>query len=493
MSRCAVCGSHYHWVRDCPDKDEQVPVKKQKKRENPSWKRTEEAFEATTEADDDAKEESLITVALAANISLLEECWNHGILDSACTKSIAGVIWYENFTATLPDDLEIKTTKSNAQIMFGNSGRQSALFRAILPIEIAGVKCTLEADIIDGNLPLLISKEAMKRGKMTMNFDQGKAFFQGRQLNLSLTSSGHYKVPILRSNGSKTSSLALITGNSSKLQFLTQKQLHKLHRQFGHCTVEALKKLLSKAQIEYDNVILEKIVKSCQTCLENGRESRKPHVSLPLSNSFNQVLAMDLTETDKKETILHVICTFSRYSIAIAISDKQAETILEALLNNRIMIFGAPDTAILTDNGREFNNQHFRDLCEKFNFSTFTTAAYSPFSNGICERANAVLKEILRKVRSDHPNSPLQVCLSYACAARNNLYNYFGFTPSQIALGKNPKLPSVENSALPALELPSVSKVVTANLQLLESSRNAFIQAESSNRVKRALNTTCLA
>ena len=40
------------------------------------------------------------------------------------------------------------------------------------------------------------------------------------------------------------------------------------------------------------------------------------------------------------------------------------------------------------DNGREFNNPHMIDLFEKHGLSlqAATTAAYSPYSNGLCEK-----------------------------------------------------------------------------------------------------------
>ena len=93
----------------------------------------------------------------------------------------------------------------------------------------------------------------------------------------------------------------------------------------------------------------------------------------------------------------------------------------------------------------------------------------------------------MRKVQSEFPKALTQTCLSYACMARNNLYNHFGFTPSQIALGQNPKLPSVEHKKLPVMEGYSVSRTVSENLKLLEATRRAFLETECLDRVKRAL------
>ena len=41
--------------------------------------------------------------------------------------------------------------------------------------------------------------------------------------------------------------------------------------------------------------------------------------------------------------------------------------------------------AVLVDNGGEFNNGEFTSLCENFNINIKTTAAESPWSNGLIE------------------------------------------------------------------------------------------------------------
>ena len=47
--------------------------------------------------------------------------------------------------------------------------------------------------------------------------------------------------------------------------------------------------------------------------------------------------------------------------------------------------FGAP-LSVLTDNGGEFNSQCFRDMAQNMNIVVQTTAAQSPWSNGLNER-----------------------------------------------------------------------------------------------------------
>ena len=87
----------------------------------------------------------------------------------------------------------------------------------------------------------------------------------------------------------------------------------------------------------------------------------------------------------------------TRYSNAVIIKDKHKETVVDAFIKNWINIFGVPDR-ILTDNGGEFNNDDMRDMSENLNTEVTTTPAESPWSNGTCERHNAVIGSMLDKI-----------------------------------------------------------------------------------------------
>ena len=61
--------------------------------------------------------------------------------------------------------------------------------------------------------------------------------------------------------------------------------------------------------------------------------------------------------------------------------------------------FGSTPKRILSDNGGEFNNEDLREMGEKLNTTITTTAAESPWSNGINERHNAILDDMIVKVK----------------------------------------------------------------------------------------------
>ena len=67
---------------------------------------------------------------------------------------------------------------------------------------------------------------------------------------------------------------------------------------------------------------------------------------------------------------------------------------------------GAPKK-FLTDNGGEFANEEYKDMCANLNVEIMNTAAYSPWKNGICERNHAVVDDCVLKILDENPETPL--------------------------------------------------------------------------------------
>ena len=81
---------------------------------------------------------------------------------------------------------------------------------------------------------------------------------------------------------------------------------------------------------------------------------------------------------------------------------------------------GAP-RKMLSDNG-EFANETFREMNEKLNVSTHTTAAESPWSNGTIERHNEILYESMMEPMKDTNCDP-EVALAWDVNAKHSLQN----------------------------------------------------------------------
>ena len=142
--------------------------------------------------------------------------------------------------------------------------------------------------------------------------------------------------------------------------------------------------------------MVHEVSSNCDTCKRYRKRNLKPIVSLPLASQFNHTVAMDLITYKQVVWILHLIDLFSRYSVACVRTSKKQEVMIDAFLKTWISYFGHPKK-FLADNGGEFLNEEYGEMCEMFNIEEAKTAAESPWANGVCERHNAVIKRICQK------------------------------------------------------------------------------------------------
>ena len=88
--------------------------------------------------------------------------------------------------------------------------------------------------------------------------------------------------------------------------------------------------------------------------------------------------------------ILVIMDQFTRWVEAFPIPDQGADTTAKTLVNHFIACFGAP-LELHTDQGRNFANELFKNICQLFQISKTRTTPYHPASNGQVERFHRTL------------------------------------------------------------------------------------------------------
>lgn len=185
-SKCAICESKYHWARSCPhsyEKGEQTG--KEESNEN------EVVHISLFTGYADGKEESKME-------KMLQETWGCTVLDSGCSLTVCGERWLSDFIESMSeeDKKKIEEKSTSSSFTFGDGRPVPSLRRLILPCMIVGIKCSLQTDVVPCNIPLLLSRAAMKKAAMIVDYGNDNAIFGGRQVKLSLTSSGHHFLPL---------------------------------------------------------------------------------------------------------------------------------------------------------------------------------------------------------------------------------------------------------------------------------------------------------
>ena len=437
-----------------------------------------------------AKEVNIILLETNAVNSFLGETLGHAVVDCGAKSNVTGDIWLDNYIQSLSESEQklVKEEEWITRYRFGDGQEVVSDVRVTVPVKIGGIKHMLSTSVIRKNLPLLWSFESLNKNSVKIDFGSLTLDLAGKLVPLKRTNSGHLVLP-LKDHLSHDTHLVLHVRN---LENLTDKEkerkMNKLHIQMAHASKESLIRLLHSSGITDKSMekALIKVSDNCEFCLKHKRKPLRPCVSEPLSEGFNNTVAMDLkTVVKDKIYILHLICLGTKFSTACVIRNKFATTIIKGVLKIWIQLFGAPKRFI-TDNGNEFANLEFKTLCEQFNIVSVTTPGESPWSNGVIERHNGILMETVRRVMDDM-HCDLETALPWSICAKNTLSNVNGYSPNILVFGQNPNEPSILHDKLPAMEPCTASELVKRNLELRIAARKAYIAADSSERIRRSL------
>ena len=115
-------------------------------------------------------------------------------------------------------------------------------------------------------------------------------------------------------------------------------QIIKVHKQFGHASIDNLKKLIKNAGLldkELCNIIND-VVESCDTCIRFKKAPPRPIVGLSKASDFNDTVSVDLHQLHSDLYYLHMIDEFTRYSNAVIIKKKSFNESLYSLLDRYI-------------------------------------------------------------------------------------------------------------------------------------------------------------
>ena len=191
ITRCRNCDSINHWEEDCPDLY---------KEEHSTYQ--EDCLEDTD--DDGIIEVDVASVAEPecfndiTKVVLTCETMSAAVLDSGAPKSVCGNVWLDEYISTLnnEDKKKIVYRSSKNIFKFGCGSKLSAVKHIAVPALIGKKEVIIKADVIKGDLPLLLGRDSLKEARSSLDFRDDTIEILDQKLNLVVTKSGHYALPL---------------------------------------------------------------------------------------------------------------------------------------------------------------------------------------------------------------------------------------------------------------------------------------------------------
>ena len=137
------------------------------------------------------------------------------------------------------DKERIKQTVGTRTFKFGGGERLRSKGELKLPAVIAGKEVFIRTDVVDSDIPLLLSRRAMKTAGVKMDLESDTAMIFGKDVALNLTTSGHNCIPIDRAEKILAEEVFSVKLGEMKSQE-RYNTLLKLHRQFAQSALLSL-------------------------------------------------------------------------------------------------------------------------------------------------------------------------------------------------------------------------------------------------------------
>ena len=188
----------------------------------------------------------------------------------------------------------------------------------------------------------------------------------------------------------------------------------------------------------------------CQTCPECAtRKSQAPRRCAPLGTITagypTQIMAVDLLgplpESNSGNSYVMVVGDyFTRWMEALPIPNQEAQTVAIRLVDEVFLRYSVPEQ-LHSDQGRQFESELLTKVCKLLNIRKTRTTPYHPQCDGLVERLNRTLLDMLATCSKEHPFNWEQHIRKACMAYNTSIHPSTGFTPFYLMFGRQARLP----------------------------------------------------
>ena len=186
---------------------------------------------------------------------------------------------------------------------------------------------------------------------------------------------------------------------------------------------------------------------TCKACAT--RKTPAPNRRAPMGTIKagypTQVMAVDLVgplpeSPSGNSYILVVGDYFTKWMEALPVPNQEAVTVAEKLVDEVFFRYSIPEQ-LHSDQGAQFESQLIAEVCKLLHINKTRTTPYHPQCDGLVERFNRTLLNMLATCATDHPfeweKHIRKVCMAY----NSSVHSSTGHTPFYLMFGQQARLP----------------------------------------------------
>ncbi|KAK1914254.1 hypothetical protein P3342_007500 [Pyrenophora teres f. teres] len=386
-----------------------------------------------------------------------------GILPDTGAANVS-TVGKKQYLALTREDPTVKldtSTAGKASIKFGKGEATASIGTVQVSTEIGKINF----EVLEAPTPFLLCLADMDRLKVYFN-NTTDELVQGKT-----------RIPVLRKWGHPWFHL---NKRERATVFLTETELRRLHRRFGHPAVTRLVKLLKDAgHNDFEEKMLEEVTKFCHHCQLHSSAPRRFKFTLKDDHHFNYEILVDVMYLSGKP-VLHVVDSSTAFQGAKFLSSISARETWQALRMLWIDTYQGPPDIITHDAGTNFASSEFRAETKIMGVTCKQVPTEAHWSVGKVERYHAPLRrawDILYDELQDAMSE--EAILQMAVKAVNNTAGPDGLVPTLLVFGAYPRMTT---------ESPPAPSMVKRS-EAIQKATKALRKLTAERQVADALNT----
>lgn len=379
----------------------------------------------------------------------------------ASTISTAGHNQFQALRQSNPSmELELDTsTRGQVTVQFG-VGSTSSLGIANICTPIGEV----QFHIVDVSTPFLLCLADMDR--LQVYYDNIR--------DVLVTQTG--EIPVVRRFGHAFlmchSSLQSYLLESFELNpcYLTDIELRRLHRRFGHPSVERLQRLLDRAGHNTEKKTLEHLTKYCHSCQKHSKSPGRFRFTLRDDTEFNFNIIVDIMYISGKP-ILHVVDEATRFQAGKWLQNISAKHTWDMLKLCWIDTYLGPPDLVTSDAGKNLVSKEFKEYAGTMGIRTKAVPVEAHNSIGIVERYHGPLRRVYQIIRTELPDLSDEAVLQTSFKAINDTAGPDGLVPTLLVFGAYPRMTESDRPSPTVTQRANAIKKAMAEVRKLRSER----------------------